>query len=104
MVGGWWLMVGVGPNIDCQVVTYLPRTHTPQNQIDGPATHTSRSSSARTEEEGLELVHARVGEEERGVVVRHHGGGRPVRVLPLLHEVVDERLPHAPRWPLCFPF
>lgn len=34
--------------------------------------------------------------------MRHHGAGRPVGVLPLLHEVVDEGLSHAPGGPNCF--
>lgn len=56
---------------------------------------------ARTKEERLELVHAGIGEEERGVVMGHDGRGGPVHVLALLHEVVDERLPDAPRRPRC---
>mmetsp|Transcript_8482 Transcript_8482/g.19812 ORF Transcript_8482/g.19812 Transcript_8482/m.19812 type:complete len:233 (+) Transcript_8482:2545-3243(+) len=48
------------------------------------------------EEDGLELVHARVDEEEGRVVERHDGGGRPegVRHTLGLAEKVDERLSH----------
>lgn len=56
----------------------------------------------RAQKKGLELVHPRVGEEEGGVVMRHHGAGRPVGVLSLLDEVVDESLSHASGRPSCF--
>ena len=47
---------------------------------------------ARAEEHVLELVHARVGEQQRRVVVRHDGAGRHDRVAVLLGEEVEELL------------
>mmetsp|Transcript_1475 Transcript_1475/g.4732 ORF Transcript_1475/g.4732 Transcript_1475/m.4732 type:complete len:367 (+) Transcript_1475:614-1714(+) len=47
------------------------------------------------EENGLELVHPRVDEEERRVVVGHHGRRSPERVLRLGGEEVDVGVPHV---------
>jgi hypothetical protein len=44
------------------------------------------------EKNRLELVHPRVGEQQRGIVVRHHGRARHERVPMLLHEEIDELL------------
>ncbi len=49
-------------------------------------------AAAGAEEESLELVHARVGEQQRGVVVRHDRRGGHERVAVLLDEEVDELL------------
>ena len=53
-------------------------------------------------EGGAYLVHARVGEEQRGVVDGDDGRGREGGVPPLRLEVLDERLPHlqdrSSRW------
>mmetsp|Transcript_16638 Transcript_16638/g.30522 ORF Transcript_16638/g.30522 Transcript_16638/m.30522 type:complete len:613 (+) Transcript_16638:1354-3192(+) len=53
-----------------------------------------------SQEQGLVLRHARVDEQQRGVVVRHHGAALPVLVTALLHEKVHERRPHLVRRPL----
>lgn len=53
----------------------------------------------RTKEEWLELVHARIGEEQGGVVMRHDGRRGPEGVLPFVGKVVDEGLPHPRGWP-----
>lgn len=45
-------------------------------------------------EDGFELVHARVGEQQRRVRMRHHAAGRHDRVPPVCEEL-QERLPHA---------
>jgi carbamoyl-phosphate synthase large subunit len=46
------------------------------------------------QEDGLELVHTSVGEQQRGVVVRHHGRRHDVDVLTGL-EKIHEGLPHV---------
>lgn len=43
-----------------------------------------------TKEKWLELIHARVGEHQGGVVERHHRTAFPEGVLLLLHEEIDE--------------
>lgn len=45
-------------------------------------------------EDGFELVHARVGEQQRWVRMRHHAAGRHDRVPPVAKEL-QERLPHT---------
>ena len=54
-----------------------------------PAFLRTSNAGILTEEDGLVLVHARVGKEQRRVVVGHHTGRGPVRVrvaLEVLHE------------------
>lgn len=46
------------------------------------------------QEDGLELVHTRVGELQGGVIVGNDGGGRHKRVSMLLHEEIDVGLSH----------
>lgn len=52
------------------------------------------------EEDGLELVHAGIGEEEGGVIVRDDGGGRHYRVAPF-GKVVEKGLADRVRGPLA---
>mmetsp|Transcript_31648 Transcript_31648/g.89902 ORF Transcript_31648/g.89902 Transcript_31648/m.89902 type:complete len:412 (+) Transcript_31648:2519-3754(+) len=52
------------------------------------------------QEDGLELVHAGIGEQQRGVVVGHHRGGGPEGVL-LGAKEVDEGLTNKPGGPLA---
>lgn len=52
-----------------------------------------------TEEDGLELVHPRIREEERGVVQGHDGRRHHVRVRALNKEL-DERLSNLVSGPL----
>ncbi len=49
------------------------------------------SSRAIAEEQVLELVHARIGEHERGIILHHHGGAWDNGMTVLL-EVVEEGL------------
>eukprot|EP00965_Chrysotila_dentata_P239660 6203228-Pleurochrysis_carterae.AAC.3 len=49
------------------------------------------------QEDGLELVHPRVDEKQRRVVVRHHRRRRPVRVAGRRLKVRDERVAHLRR-------
>mmetsp|Transcript_16360 Transcript_16360/g.41740 ORF Transcript_16360/g.41740 Transcript_16360/m.41740 type:complete len:279 (+) Transcript_16360:2597-3433(+) len=53
-----------------------------------------------SEKDSLELVHAGVCKQERGIVVRHHTRGWHDGVLLLFIEEVDERLPDTRAWPL----
>lgn len=47
----------------------------------------------------LHLVHAGVGEEQRGVVVRHHGARLPEGMVMFVREERDERVADARRRP-----
>mmetsp|Transcript_18016 Transcript_18016/g.57622 ORF Transcript_18016/g.57622 Transcript_18016/m.57622 type:complete len:812 (+) Transcript_18016:860-3295(+) len=66
-----------------------------------PSQRTARVHLAQ--EDGLELVHASVREQQRRVLQRHHRRGSHERVLAAVGEVVNVRLPDALRVPLPTP-
>lgn len=53
-----------------------------------------------TQKQGLVLIHARVGEEQGGIIDRHTGTAGPEGVTVLLHEEVDEGLADLLHGPL----
>lgn len=61
----------------------------------------SQRTNGLSQEQGLELVHASIGKQERGIVVWHTGRGRPEHVRVLLHEEIDKRRPDLVHRPLC---
>ena len=57
-----------------------------------------RALADLAEEDGLVLIHSRVGEQQRGVVVRHHRRRRVPRVAVLVGKEVNESRANLPRW------
>lgn len=91
-------MVGVLANV-VEVVVLAPGADALLGVAGALQPAKLRVRGGGTEEDGLELVHPGVGEEQRGVVDGHHGARRPGRVRFRL-EKVDERRPDPAGRPL----
>lgn len=58
-----------------------------------------KSAHGLSQKDALELVHAGIGKQERGVVVGHARRRRPKHVRVLLHEKIDKGRSDLVHWP-----
>lgn len=86
----WGVKRGIGARTDVFKVVMLSTGADALLRVRG-ALETSLFTSGvyLAKEDGLELVHARVGELQGGIIVGHHWRGRNKRVPVLLNEEID---------------